>query len=361
MGSTHRAFCADLFTRSGRPPTFTDAKRSWTRSYSRKNDGKRTKRTVLSTARPEPDIDPAAAHPRRSIPAGMIFAPWAAADGWTLRSFAWPAQGAPRGSLLFLGGRGDFVEKYLEALCHWHGEGWHLAGFDWRGQGGSGRLLTDRGICHLDSFDPLLDDLARFAADWRARTPDPHAIVAHSMGAHLTLRLLADKWAPIDAAVLLAPMVAIAAKGLPNAAVRALAGTAAAIGLGRRRLWAKDIGNYGGRMTSCPERLQDKLWWKEVQPETASGAPSWGWLHAATRSISDLRRALPLVPAEIPLLMLASQDDPVIDVDALKRAAGRLPHAKLAIFPGRSHELLREADLRRRAVLAAIDAFLTKN
>lgn len=288
----------------------------------------------------------------------MTFETWTAADGWALRSFAWPAPDNCKGSLLFLGGRGDFVEKYLEALHHWHGAGWHLAGFDWRGQGGSGRLLADRNVCHLESFDPLLADLAQFLADWRARTPGPHAIVAHSMGAHLTLRLLAERGAAIDAAALLAPMVGIAAKGLPNGAIRALAGAAAAIGLGQRRIWDKDIGNHGGRMTSCPERVADKSWWKAMQPETASGAPSWGWLRAATRSIHDLQRRLPRLPVDVPILMLASQSDPVIDVRALGRMAALMPQTQLALFPGRSHELLREADARRQAVLAAIDVFL---
>lgn len=300
-------------------------------------------------------------HPRRSIPPGMTFAPWAAPDGWPLRSFTWPAPAEARGSLLFLGGRGDFVEKYLEALRHWHGRGWGLAGFDWRGQGGSGRLLADRHVCHLDSFDPLLGDLAAFVADWRARTPAPHVIVAHSMGAHLTLRLLAERGARPDAAALLAPMVGIAAKGLPNAAVRTVAAAAAMAGLGRRRIWDRDIGNHGGRMTTCPERLADKLWWKAVQPETASGAPSWGWLGAASRSIAAMRSALGRLPAEVPLLILASASDPVIDVRALRRIAARLPQADLRLFRGRSHELLREADERRLAVLTAIDAFLPNN
>lgn len=300
-------------------------------------------------------------NPRRSIPAGLSFAPWIAPDGWSLRRFAWPAETGGRGSLLFLTGRGDFVEKYLEALRHWHAGGWDLAGFDWRGQGGSGRLLADPGVCHLDSFDPLLDDLDAFAAEWRARTPAPHIVVAHSMGAHLTLRLLAERQVRLDAAALLAPMVAIGAKGLPNGAVRAMARAAAAAGLSRRRIWNRDIGNYGGRMTTCPERLQDKLWWKAIQPDTASGAPSWGWLGAASRSIARLQQTARQLPAEVPLLILASERDPVIDVCALETVAAGLPQADLRLLPGRSHELLREADERRLAVLSAIDAFLTQN
>lgn len=316
---------------------------------------------MLQGFEPSLEMNLHAGNPRRAIPAGMTFSPWLAPDGWTLRSFAWPAPADPRGSLLFLGGRGDFVEKYLEALRHWHGRGWSLAGFDWRGQGGSGRLLADRRVCHLDSFDPLLDDLDAFVADWRARTPAPHVIVAHSMGAHLTLRLLAERGARPDAAVLLAPMVGIAAKGLPNAMVRTIAGAAVMAGLGQRRIWDRDIGNHGGRMTTCPDRLADKLWWKAVQPETASGAPSWGWLGAASRSIGAMRSALDRLPGEVPLLILASASDPVIDVRALRRIAAGLPQADLRPFPGRSHELLREADERRLAVLSAIDAFLPDN
>jgi lysophospholipase len=316
---------------------------------------------MLQSLEPSLEMNLHAGNPRRSIPAGMAFARWTAPDGWPLRSFAWPAEGGARGSLLFLGGRGDFVEKYLEALRHWHAGGWGLAGFDWRGQGGSGRLLADRQVCHLDSFDPLLGDLAAFLAEWQVRTPPPHVVVAHSMGAHLTLRLLAERGARPDAAVLLAPMVGIAAKGLPNAAVRTVAGAAAMAGLGRRRIWDKDIGNHGGRMTTCPDRIADKLWWKAVQPETASGAPSWGWLGAASRSIAAMRRALGRLPTEVPLLILASRTDPVIDVRALTHVAARLPQADLRLFPGRSHELLREADGRRGEVLTAIDAFLPRN
>jgi lysophospholipase len=300
-------------------------------------------------------------NPRRTVPAGMTFTPWIAPDGWSLRRFAWPAETRARGSLLFLTGRGDFVEKYLEALRHWHARGWGLAGFDWRGQGGSGRLLADHCVCHLDSFDPLLDDLDAFVAEWRTRTPAPHVVVAHSMGAHLALRLLAERHVRLDAAALLAPMVAIAARGLPNGAVRTMARAAAAAGLCHRRIWSRDIGNYGGRMTTCPDRLQDKLWWKAVQPETASGAPSWGWLGAASRSIARLRRAMPQLPAAVPLLILASERDPVIDVCVLGKITADLPQADLRLFPGRSHELLREADGRRLAVLSAIDDFLTQN
>ena len=296
-------------------------------------------------------------HPRRSIPAGMTFDRWTATDGWRLRSFTWPQPAAARGSLLFLTGRGDFIEKYLEPLGHWHGKGWNVAGFDWRGQGGSGRPLADPLICHQADFDPLVDDLAGYVAAWVATTPAPHCIVAHSMGAHLTLRMLARSASGIDAAVLASPMIGIRVKGVPIWLVGALTTVAAALGLAERRISRRDIGDVGGRMTSCPERRADKMWWKATRPEIASGVPSWGWVRAAFASIARLPPHA-LAAIGTPILLVAARGDPIVDVPAIRRAALSLPYAQLMEIDGGGHELLREADARRLPVLARIDAFL---
>lgn len=298
-------------------------------------------------------------NPRRSIPAGMVFAEWRAADDWPLRSFSWPQPGKARGSMLFLNGRGDFVEKYLEVLIHWHGLGWNLAGFDWRGQGGSGRMLADPLICHQTDFDMLVDDLAGFVDRWEAATPAPHVIVAHSMGAHLTLRMLANRPQAIDAAVLSSAMIGIRIKSVPPWLVGAVVRGAVAIGLSDRRISRRDIGDVGGRMTSCPDRRADKMWWKATKPEIASGVPSWSWVRAAFASIARLPDAA-LAAIRTPILLVAAAGDPIVDVGAIEHAAGVLPNAALTIIDGGGHEIMREADARRLPLLARIDAFLDR-
>ena len=94
--------------------------------------------TVTSRQMPAAVLPAESLFDRRRHPDGMTFHEWRAADGWPLRAYRWPADGAPsRGSLLFQSGRADFIEKYLEPCDHWHSEGWQIEGFDWRGQGGS--------------------------------------------------------------------------------------------------------------------------------------------------------------------------------------------------------------------------------
>jgi len=298
-------------------------------------------------------------NPRRHIPEGMRFAEWRAEDGWALRSFSWPQPGTARGSLLFLTGRGDFIEKYLEVLIHWHGQGWALSGFDWRGQGGSGRLLADPLICHQTDFDLLVGDLARFVDRWIAEMPGPHVIVAHSMGAHLTLRMLADRPQGVDGAVLVSAMIGIRIKGVPRWLVGLLVRGATTIGFSDRRISRRDIGDVGGRMTSCPDRRADKLWWKANRPELASGVPSWSWVRAAFTSIARLTDTA-LGKIRTPILLAAAREDPIVDVGAIEHAARLLPNAELMVIDGGGHEILRETDARRLPPLARIDAFLKR-
>jgi lysophospholipase len=288
---------------------------------------------------------------RRRHPPGLAFTGWRARDGWTLRAYDWPAP-TSRGRLLFLGGRGDFAEKYIEAMAHWRANGWSVTGFDWRGQGGSGRTGRDPLVNHLDSLDPLLDDLAAFV-DARPT----QVAVAHSMGAHLLLRLLADKRARFDAAVLSSPMLGLRAGPLGTPAIAAIAAAASRAGRGERRVWEGDAGNVRGRMTSCPERQADKVWWKTTRPEIASGAPSWGWTRAACTSMATLRTGA-LAAVDTRALLLVSQRDPIVSPRAVARAARILPLGQLELLPGRGHELLREADPIRHRVLARIDQFL---
>ncbi|MFL6862340.1 MAG: alpha/beta fold hydrolase [Allosphingosinicella sp.] len=299
---------------------------------------------------------------RRAIPSEATLGAWTAADGWTLRRLDWrQPPGKARGQLLYAGGRGDFIEKYLEIQHHWFERGWNVTAFDWRGQGGSRGTIEDG---HLDSFDPLVDDLAGLVAAWRTEAKGPRVAVGHSMGGHLLLRALAERDLGLDAAVLTAPMLAINSAPMPPLAAMATASFMAAIGLGRRPAWHQPKTPPPPRgslrqtiLTGCPERYEDELFWWEQEPAYHLGAPSWGWLKAAYESTAQLTPER-LAAVETPVLLVGTDRDRLVDPAAIRRAARQLPHAELLMFPAAGHELLREADPVRLAALARIDAFL---
>ncbi|MEA3015708.1 MAG: lysophospholipase, partial [Sphingomonadales bacterium] len=262
------------------------------------------------------------------------------------------------GSLLFAGGRGDFIEKYLEAMAHWHGRGWTVAGFDWRGQGAS---RGDGG--GEDGLDLLLGDFAAIVGEVEARAEGPLVLVGHSMGGHLLLRALAEKRVRPAAAVLVAPMLMINAAPLPGWAAWSTASLLATFGWGRQPVWrtpppgSSPAASRQAYLTSCRERYSDELWWWRREPGFNIGAPSWGWLEAAFRSCAGLT-AERLREVETPVLLLGTETDRLVSAAAIRRAAAALPKARLRMWEQAGHEILREADPVRLEALAEIDAFL---
>ncbi|USI71941.1 alpha/beta fold hydrolase [Sphingomonas morindae] len=295
---------------------------------------------------------------RRRYPEGFVFATWRAPDGWAHRRFAWPAP-APRGQLLVQTGRADFIEKYLETCGHFQARGWSIEGFDWRGQGGSGRIAPGAGADVRTSLVPLIDDLEAYVAAWRARTPGPHVLLAHSMGGHVALRLVAERGVRLDGLILVAPMLGLNLGRLPLWTARLIVAGARGAGLGARvaRHDREAEPARQLRFTADRARYEDSGWWKQQRPDLALGPPSWSWLGAALAGCATLRR-LPLERVEVPVLMLVPGRDRLVDPQASVRIAARLPDASLHLFPGARHELLREADADRLAALIAAEAFL---
>jgi lysophospholipase len=305
---------------------------------------------------------------RRAIPAEAVETRWRAGDGHQIRRIDWLIpNGAARGSLLFMPGRGDAYEKYLELLDHWHRKGWRVTATDWRGQAGSGRLGFDGVTGHVDDFSVWIDDLAAFWAQWQAATPGPHVLVGHSMGGHVVLRALAERRVDPDAVVLSAPMLGFRPAFVPLGAAHWLVGQLVRLGDPRRPAWKWNEkpgvppADRIELLTHDRERYADELWWRDARPELVMGPASWGWLQQAITSTRQLQRRGALEAISVPVLLLGVRGDRLVEFGAIERAARRMPRAQLGRFGEESrHELLREADPVRDRAIAAIDDFLDR-
>lgn len=310
----------------------------------------------------------------RAIPVAATEARWSAPDGQPIRRIDWPGHADStakssgdnhlRGSILFLPGRGDFYEKYLETLDHWHHQGWRVTALDWRGQAGSGRFGQSPTTGHVDDFSTWIKDVSDFWAEWVAATPAPHVIVGHSMGGHLVLRALAEHRLAPDAGVLSAPMLGFHAPG-PIALLHAVARLMCLVGNPERPAWGtseKPGARDAGRpilLTHDERRYADEAYWKQTRPWLAMGPGSWRWVERAYASIRGLNRSGMLEGVCTPVLFLATRFDALVSWPAIERAARRVPHGRLVTW-GREarHELLREVDAVRDRAIAAIDDFL---
>lgn len=297
---------------------------------------------------------------RRTIPADASVTVWHAPDGWPIRRF--DRAGGGRGSILFQAGRGDVFEKYLETFAHWHARGWAVTAFDWRGQGGSGRLSPDPRVGHAADFTPWIGDLGAFWRDWTAEHPGgPHVVIGHSMGGFLALRALAERVIAADAAVLVAPMLGLRspvgarAGGWVAQAMRRLGDPA-------RAAW-KEGERPGGlrqrNLTGDPDRYADEAWWHREDASLQLGPPSWAWLAEAFAGTARLAADPRLAQVTTPVQMLVAEHDRLVDPRAAARVAARLPDCALVRFGEESaHEILREVDAVRDRALAVIDTFL---
>jgi lysophospholipase len=214
-------------------------------------------------------------------------------------------------------------------------------------------------------FDMWLDDLVQII-DWTAaRAAGPLVAVAHSMGAHLVLRHLAAGKPGLDRAAVLAPMTGLAAAPFGPTIARWLARLMVKRGHGSDYVlgggpWEPGLPGSARQtlLTSDAERYADESWWIGQYPALALGSVTWGWLDDAFASIAVLSaRGVPEA-IRVPVLALIPEKDGLVDSQATRRLIGRMPNGALTAYPDAGHELLRERDGIRAAVMERLLAFL---
>lgn len=308
---------------------------------------------------------------RRAIPQAAREWRWRAPDGHEIRVIDWPHPdaNAPCGSILFMAGRGDAYEKYLETFEDWRRRGWRVTAADWRGQAGSGRLGSDPITGHVDDFALWVGDLARFWGEWAGGRTGALVLAGHSMGAHLVLRAAAEQALapPPRALILSAPMLDVRPERVPLMLRHGIARLMCRIGSPRRPAWkwsekpGVPPASRQTLLTHDDTRYADEMWWREQRPELVMGPGSWGWVAGALRSIRILEKPGMIERVTLPVFLFATRTDRLVGVRAIERIAVRLPNVETLFFGSEArHEILRETDAVRERALTAIAAFLDR-
>ncbi|WP_428700382.1 alpha/beta hydrolase [Stappia sp.] len=306
-------------------------------------------------------------HPENPIPAGGICASVTTRDGIRLRTARWmPDRGPLKGTVTLLQGRAEFIEKYFETISDLRARGFAVVTFDWRGQGGSERLLSNPRRGHVDDFSDYVTDLEHVMREVTlACMPGPHHLLAHSTGGAIALLAAGRLRTQVERAVLSAPLIGLGKIGgrLPQRIICPLASTLSAFGFGQAFVPGGkeklEMTFESNPLTSDAVRFHRNEAVLSAYPHLEIGARTIDWLASACRTMNRFL-APDFGPAlSLPVLIVASTGDGIVSTRTAERFARQTRSARFLEIAGARHELLMEDDLYRDQFLAAFDAFVS--
>ncbi|QRG08741.1 alpha/beta hydrolase [Xanthobacter dioxanivorans] len=302
--------------------------------------------------------------PSHPVPDGCVAGEVVAADGVRLRFARWTPDGAAKGTVALFGGRAEFIEKYFEVVRELRSRGFAVAMLDWRGQGGSQRLLRNRLKGHVARFSDYQLDLEAFAREvLLPDCPPPHFALAHSMGGTILLQSVLEGQRWFDRMVLSAPMLDLAVVPLqaivqPAATLLAHVGFARAYVPGGRGRPLSRLRFEGNPCTSDRRRFERTQELVRANPALDLGAPTIGWLSAAYAAMAELTHPDTISRIRQPLLIIAAGGDRLVSNSAIEHFSARLIAGAHVVVSASRHELMMEKDIFRAQFWAAFDAFV---
>jgi lysophospholipase len=269
-----------------------------------------------------------------------------------------------KGAIVILPGRTEAFIKYCELIWDWKNEGYSIYLMDHRGQGQSGRMLSDPEKGYVAEFGDYLKDVETFVSKVVRATPHPKTyLLAHSLGGAISTLYLEKHPHDFDAAVLSSPMEEIntapyaewEAMTIVTAECLVFLGDHYVLGKGP---WDPNETFAANTVTHSQDRwtMNHLLW--VAHPEVVLGGPTNQWLHESIEADwqargSDAKKIV------TPTLILKAGADQVVIPSAEDTVCSQTPACTEMFFPTAGHEILQETDDIRDAALDATLAFFS--
>jgi lysophospholipase len=303
--------------------------------------------------------------PDNPVPGKPAVTHLACPDGVPLRVARWRPTGRKlRGTVCILQGRAEFIEKYFEVVRELRRRGFAVVAFDWRGQGLSGRQVSNPRKGHVRSFRDYRTDLETIRDKVLIPyMPEPHFALAHSMGGAIALDAAYEGWLPFRRLVTTTPMIDLCLIRSRKAAfwtilLLKLFGFGKSFIPGGGETSILRLPFEGNRLTGDPVRYARNAASAYAVGEGAVGAPTVSWLYSAFKLMQKLGHPRVPIGIRLPTLIVAAGADPVCGTPATERFAARLKAGRAIVIPGARHEILMERDEIRDLFWAAFDAFV---
>ena len=286
-------------------------------------------------------------------------------DGASLRYARWKAVLRPvKGTVILLHGRAEYIEKMFETVIELQNRGFDVLTFDWRGQGGSSRLLRDIQRGYIDSFDQYIVDLDTMMEKIvLPDCPGPYYILGHSTGSLVALLAAPGFGNRIRRMVLCAPLLRLGNVGYSQSTLKFFSGFLTTIGLGEIYVTGsatpqENRSFIGNKLTSDPDRFHRNRNFAKSNPHLAIGGATATWLFAAIKAMDRMEDPEYYGQITIPTLLISAGADQVVNPQAIEELGRRLRSGSTLTITGANHEIMQERDVFREQFLSAFETFI---
>lgn len=302
--------------------------------------------------------------PKNPVPLGANVGYLDVRKGIKVRFASWQSALQQRGgTVCIFPGRNEYIEKYFEVVGELRRRGFAVAIIDWRGQGGSTRLVRGASRGHIRRFIDYEQDIHHFMKDVvLPDCPMPYYALAHSMSAPILFNAATKRGCWFHRIITTAPMVELAGLPVPQKVFAGITAGLSWLGLskqavpGEPSVWTSDVFE-GNPLTSDRERFYRNVEVLDAAPGLAAGPPTIGWLHAAFDAMSRLEGEKYAPKIRVPSLLVVAGDDRIVSNKATEALSSRLRAGTQIVLRGAQHEILQERDSIREQFWAAFDAF----
>lgn len=269
----------------------------------------------------------------------------------------------PKGTIVFSSGRTESAVKYKELVYDLFNNGYSVAAIDHRGQGRSGRMLSDPEKGYVADFDDYVDDFHIFyqqiVQPMSAQKP---YLLCHSMGGAIGALYNIRHPEQFQKIVFGSPMFGINSP-LPEGVAKGIL----AISGGINQLMSDESWYFLGQGKMQQEPFDSNVLMQSEQryqifldvvseyPDTRLGGVTIAWLNAAIKGMETILTQADSL--QTPTLILQAAADKIVANEAQKQACEKMPSCRLRVIPDAEHELYMEADEYRIPALAAALAF----
>jgi lysophospholipase len=276
-------------------------------------------------------------------------------------------QAKPKGTILLVNGRTEFMAKYAEALYDLRDSGFQIVTYDHRGQGESGRLIGDPLKGYVEKYQHYLSDVSQIMRDVvlpLANGGDVY-FLSHSMGGGIAEAWTIDNPGVIKKLVASSAMDQINTKAIPEWVAHALATVATGLNFGESYIFGANGDSWKGPEDPSKNVLTTSIdrytYVKKLQTDNPAwiiSGPTFQWTREALRLGRYVRGNANRI--QIPVLVMEGTADEVVLPQAEEAVAKLLPCGQLLSFVGAKHEILIEKDVHRERALRELVEFLKK-